>query len=158
MGTKVTVIGNEAGQVINVSENNPEFGYVRVQQTRTMFDDNGFLRARKVYALIPGKVEELEMANFRAGQELQGQIIVKEALTPFNEKDPQRDLKIAGDTGIICSVEGQPIYRRTQYTAMSNAEDVLVQHDNVEELREAYAASNASKGAVKPNASFDIEG
>ena len=80
MGTKVTVIGNEAGQVINVSENNPEFGYVRVQQTRTMFDDNGFLRARKVFALIPGKVEELEMANFRAGQELQGQIIVKEAL------------------------------------------------------------------------------
>jgi hypothetical protein len=154
MGTKVTVIGNEQGQVINVSANNPEYGYVRVVQTRTMFDESGFLRARKVYALIPGRVEELEMAGFRANQELNGQIIVKESLTPFNENDPERDLKIAGDTGIVCSVEGQPIYRRTQYTASSNAEDTLIQHDNVEELRAAYEASGS---AIKANKGFDLK-
>jgi hypothetical protein len=156
MGTKVTVIGNEQGAVINQSSN-PEYGYVRVVQTRTMFDENGFLRARKVYALIPGRIEELEMAGFRAGQELPGQVIVKESLTPFNENDPERDLKLAGDTGIVCSVEGQPIYRKTQYSASSNAEDTLIQHDNVEELRAAYEAANASKGAVRPNASFDVK-
>jgi hypothetical protein len=154
MGTKVTVIGNEQGQVINVSTNNPEYGYVRVVQTRTMFDESGFLRARKVYALIPGRVEELEMAGFRANQELNGQIIVKESLTPFNENDPERDLKIAGDTGIVCSVEGQPIYRRTQFTASSNAEDTLIQHDNVEELRAAYEASGS---AMKANKGFDLK-
>jgi hypothetical protein len=154
MGTKVTVIGNEQGQVINVSANNPEYGYIRVVQTRTMFDESGFLRARKVYALIPGRVEELEMAGFRANQELNGQIIVKESLTPFNETDPERDLKMAGDTGIVCSVEGQPIYRRTQYTASSNAEDTLIQHDNVEELRAAYEASGS---AIKANKGFDLK-
>jgi len=154
MGTKVTVIGNEQGQVINVSANNPEYGYIRVVQTRTMFDESGFLRARKVYALIPGRVEELEMAGFRANQELNGQIIVKESLTPFNENDPERDLKMAGDTGIVCSVEGQPIYRRTQYTASSNAEDTLIQHDNVEELRAAYEASGS---AIKANKGFDLK-
>jgi len=157
MGTKVTVIGNEQGQVINTSTNNPEYGYVRVVQTRTMFDESGFLRARKVYALIPGRVEELEMAGFRANQELNGQIIVKESLTPFNENDPERDLKIAGDTGIVCSVEGQPIYRRTQFTASSNAEDTLIQHDNVEELRAAYEASAAAGSAMKANKGFDLK-
>jgi hypothetical protein len=154
MGTKVTVIGNEQGQVINVSANNPEYGYIRVVQTRTMFDESGFLRARKVYALIPGRVEELEMAGFRANQELNGQIIVKESLTPFNENDPERDLKIAGDTGIVCSVEGQPIYRRTQFAASSNVEDTLIQHDNVEELRAAYEASGS---AIKANKGFDLK-
>lgn len=158
MGTKVTVIGNEQGQTINVSANNPEYGYVRVVQTRTMFDESGFLRARKVYALIPGRVEELQMAGFRPNQELNGQIIIKESLTPFNENDPERDLKIAGDTGIVCSVEGQPIYRRTQYTASSNAEDTLIQHDNVEELRAAYEAAGSNSKAIKANESFDIEG
>ena len=158
MSTKVKVIGNEQGGVINLSQNNPEYGYVRVQQTRTMFDENGFLRARKVYALIPGKVEELQMAEFRINQELSGNIVIKESLTPFNEDTPDRDLKIAGETGIICSVEGQPIYRKTMYSAMSNSEDTLVQHDNVEELREAYETANLNKNTkMQPNAEFDVK-
>lgn len=155
MSAKVVVLGNEQGSVITVSENNPEYGFVKVSQVRTMFDDNGFIRAKKVNALIAGKVEELEMAGFFVGQELPGKVLIKESLTPFNEKDPSRDLKIAGNTGIICSVNGQPIYRKTIYTNMSNAEDVLVQHDNVEQLRNAYAASQ-SGSAVKANTEFDI--
>jgi hypothetical protein len=155
MSAKVVVLGNEQGSVITVSENNPEYGFVKVAQVRTMFDDNGFIRARKVNALIPGTIEELQMAGFFVGQELPGKVLIKESVTPFNEKDPSRDLKIAGSTGIVCSVNGQPIYRKTVYTNMSNAEDVLVQHDNVEQLRNAYAASQAGT-AIKANASFDI--
>jgi hypothetical protein len=62
-------------------------------------------------------------------------------------------LKIAGDTGIICSVEGQPIYRKTIYSSASNAEDVLIKHDNVDELRTAFAAKSVP--AVTPNTDFD---
>ncbi len=155
MSAKVVVLGNEQGSVITVSENNPEYGFVKVAQVRTMFDDNGFIRAKKVNALIPGTVEELQIANFFVGQELPGMVLIKESLTPFNEKDPSRDLKIAGSTGIVCSVNGQPIYRKTIYTNMSNSEDVLVQHDNVEQLRDAYAASQSSK-AITANTEFDI--
>lgn len=155
MSAKVVVLGNEQGSVITVSENNPEYGFVKVSQVRTMFDDNGFIRSKKVNALIPGKIEEIEMAGFFVGQELAGKVLVKESLTPFNEKDPSRDLKIAGNTGIVCSVAGQPIYRKTLYTNMSNAEDVLVQHDNVEQLRNAYAASQSST-AITANTAFDI--
>ena len=155
MSAKVVVLGNEQGSVITVSENNPEYGFVTVSQVRTMFDDNGFIRSKKVNALIPGKIEELEMAGFFVGQELPGKVLIKESLTPFNKKDPSRDLKIAGNTGILCSIAGQPIYRKTIYTNMSNAEDVLVQHDNVEQLRNAYAASQSST-AMKANTAFDI--
>ena len=77
-------------------------------------------------------------------------------MTPFNEKQPEKDLKIAGDTGIVCKFEGSPIYRKTQYTLASNAEDVLIKHDNVEELRAAYAIQNNKSQAIKPNTDFAI--
>ena len=45
MNSKVVVLGDETTKtVVNVSENNPDYGYIRVQQVRTMIDDNGFLR------------------------------------------------------------------------------------------------------------------
>lgn len=152
MSAKVKVIANENGAVINQSTNNPEYGYVKIVQVRTLFDDNGFLRAKPVNALIQGRVEELELAGFYAGQELPGKICIKESLTPFNEKAPERDLKMAGQTGIVCSFEGQPIYRKTTYSASSNAEDTLVQHDNVDELRAAYETAGK---AMKANTDFD---
>jgi uncharacterized Ntn-hydrolase superfamily protein len=154
MSAKVKVIANENGAVINQSTNNPEYGYVKIVQVRTLFDDNGFLRAKPVNALIQGRVEELQLAGFYAGQELPGKIVIKESLTAFNDKAPERDLKMAGQTGIVCSFEGQPIYRKTTYSASSNAEDTLVQHDNVDELRAAYETAGSTT-AMKANTDFD---
>ena len=154
MNTKVKVVGDAQGNVINQSSN-PLYGHVKVVQIRTMFDDNGFMRARPVNALIHGTVEDLKLAGYRAGQELPGTVVIQESLEPFNEKNPERDLKIAGKTGIICSVEGNPIYRKTVYSPFSNAEDTLIQHDNVEALREAYTAEQTAK-AIAPNQQFDI--
>jgi hypothetical protein len=154
MNAKVKVVGDAQGNVINQSSN-PLYGHVKVVQIRTVFDDKGFMRARPVNALIHGTVEDLQMAGYYAGQELPGKVIINESLESFNDKNPERDLKIAGKTGIICSVEGNPIYRKTVYSPFANAEDTLIQHDNVEALREAYEAEQAST-AVKPNKQFDI--
>lgn len=153
MNAKVKVVGDAQGNVINVSSN-PAYGHVKVVQIRTMFDDNGFMRARPVNALIHGTIEDLKLAGYYAGQELPGKIIINESMEPFNKENPDRDLKVAGKTGIVCSVEGNPIYRKTVYSPFTNAEDTLIQHDNVEQLREAYEAEKAS--AVKPNQQFDI--
>jgi hypothetical protein len=161
MDSKVIVVADEAtGSVINVSENNSEFGYVRVSQTRTMIDDNGFLKRRIVSALIPGKIEDLQATGFHAGQVLNGRVIIQEALLPFNQKNPERDLKIAGDTGILCTLGGLPIYRRTVFSFNEGLQDDLIKHDNVQELRAAYAASMKSNtSALKQaavNDDFDI--
>ena len=157
MNTKVVVIADETtGAVVNVSENNPEWGYVRVKQTRILADEkSGFLRAKTVTALMPGLVEDLKAAEFYAGQALTGKIVIEESLTPFNKKNPEKDLKIAGKTGIVCTVGGQPIYRRTKFSFNTQAEDTYQQHDNVEELRAAYEAEQATAG-VRPNEDFSI--
>ena len=159
MNTKVVVIADETtGAVVNVSENNPEWGYVRVKQTRILADEkSGFLRAKTVTALMPGLVEDLKAAEFYAGQALTGKIVIEESLTPFNKKNPEKDLKIAGKTGIVCTVGGQPIYRRTKFSFNTQAEDTYQQHDNVEELRAAYEAEQATAG-VRPNEDFSIGG
>jgi hypothetical protein len=156
MNSKVFVVADETGAVINVSENS-DYGYVRVQQTRTMIDDNGFVRRKTISALMPGLVEDLKAMNLYGGQQLDGKIVIEEALDPFNKKNPERDLKVAGETGIVCTLGGLPIYRRTKFTFNESATDTTVDHDNVNELRAAYAAQ-ASKEAVSSDEDFSIEG
>lgn len=156
MNSKVFVVADETNAVINVSENS-DYGYVRVQQTRTMIDDNGFVRRKTISALMPGLVEDLKAMNLYGGQALDGKIVIEEALSPFNKKNPERDLKIAGETGIVCTLGGLPIYRRTKFTFNESTPDSTVDHDNIDELRAAYAAQ-ASNAAVQPNEDFSIEG
>jgi hypothetical protein len=153
MNSKVKVVADATtGTVINQS-NNPDYGYVRLEQVRTLIDDNGFLRRKTLSTLIHGTIAELQASDFYAGQELPGSITIVESLEAFNKSNSERDLKIAGETGIICKFEGQPIYRKTKYSPSSNAVDVTIQHDNVDELREAYARNSATK--MTPNTSFD---
>jgi hypothetical protein len=157
MNSKVVIVADATtGAVIHVSANNPDYGYVRLQQVRTVVDDNGFLRRQVMSALIQAPVGILQEMGYHAGQILDGKIIIKESLTPFNKKSPERDLKVAGKTGIVCTVEGQPIYRKTVYNTSSNAADLTIQHDNIEELRNAYAAQNATSKAIVPNEDFTI--
>jgi len=143
MNSKVKVTAEEVtGNVVVVSKNNPEWGHIRVEQSRTMIDDNGFARKRNISALIHGTVEDLKSFKWVNGQEVPGKIIAKESLEPFNYNQAERDYKIAGKTGIVCCQDGQPIYRKTFYTLNSSAEDVLVAHNNIEDIRAAYSTSN----------------
>lgn len=160
MNSKVVVLADETtGAVVNVSTNNPEYGYIRVQQVRTMIDDNGFLRRKPVSALIPGTIAELKESGFFAGQQLDGKIVVEESLEPFNEKTPERDLKVAGETGIVCTLGGLPIYRRTKFSFDASGADTLIKHDNVEELRNAYAKGKSSAiQNARPSDDFSIGG
>ena len=77
-------------------------------------------------------------------------------MTPFNKKNPDRDLKVAGKTGIVCRLEGSPIYRRTRFTFNDQANDTWVQHDNVSELRSAYQEEE-KVSAMKPNEDFSVQ-
>lgn len=157
MNSKVFVVADETGAVINVSDNS-DYGYVRVQQTRTMIDDNGFVRRKTISALMPGLVEDLKAMNLYGGQALDGKIVIEEALNPFNKKNPERDLKVAGETGIVCTLGGLPIYRRTKFTFNESTPDTTVDHDNVDELRAAYAAQASKEAVSSTEEDFSIEG
>ena len=141
MTTKVRVTADVNGNIIGVSQNNPEYGYVRVEQTVSQINPQGWLRNVKRSALIKGLVKDLVDAGFNEGQELPGRIVVVESLVPFNQENPDRDLKVAGSTGIVCRVDDQPIYRQSFYTSNDNAQDELIMHTNTTEIREVQAAS-----------------
>jgi len=153
MNSKVKVVADATtGAVIVQSPNNPDYGYVRLEQSRTMVDDNGFLKRKVISTLLQGEMKDLTASGFYAGQELPGTICIQESLEPFNKKNPERDLKIAGETGIVCTFDDAPIYRKTVWSVSANAEDVLIKHDNVDELRAAYASKSS---AISANTSFD---
>lgn len=151
MSNKVLVAADKNGNVIGVSTNNPDYGYFRVEQQATQIDDNGWLRNAKRSALIKGKVEDLMAAGYTEGTELPGKIVVRESLQPFNPNNPDRDLKIAGDTGVICRIDDEPIYRQTFYTSNLNAYDELITHNNSDEIKEVQAAQKAMTSLTVEN-------
>jgi hypothetical protein len=169
MYSPVTVLADDNGMVIRQSKNNPEYGFVVLQQSRTMIQSNpanlknvGWLKTQKMTTLLKGKMEELKMFGFTKGMELPGKIVVKESTTPFSEENPDQHLKIAGDTGIVCCIYGEPIYRITYYTADPSEQDEFVQHNNVDAIRSANGAtSNINKVSAVATATiqeaFDLK-
>lgn len=153
MDSKVKVTADELGNVVVVSKNNPEWAHIRVEQSRIVIDDAGFARKKNISALIHGTTDDLKSFGWTKGQELTGKIVFKESLEPFNLSQPERDYKIAGKTGIVCCLDGQPIYRKTFYTLNSKAEDISVAHNNTEDIRAAYSISSE---AIEDNNMADL--
>jgi hypothetical protein len=139
MDSKVKVTADKAGNVIVKSSRNTDFGHIRVEQTRMVVEENGFARKKKLSALIPGTIEDLKAFGWTAGEQVEGKIVVKESLNPFNKRDPERDFKIAGKSGIICTIDESPIFRKHFFTLSSTSNDVLIAHDNEDEIKAAYA-------------------
>lgn len=130
---KVTTCKNDSTELIGVSINNPDFGYIRIESTDVVqFTTGGWLNSNKRSTLIKGKIADLtawvKNNGIKVGSEFVGKIVVKEQLMPFYEgQDPKR----AGADGEILHKDGQPIYRQTEFTLDSTMQDTLIQHDNV---------------------------
>ena len=77
MNSNVTVAADATtNAVISISANNPEYGFVRFQQTRTMIDESGFLRRKTVSSLIHAPISMLQEMKYYAGQIIPGNIVV----------------------------------------------------------------------------------
>lgn len=153
--SKVRVVADIYGNVINVCSN-AEYGYVRVEQETSVSAAKSWINRKLVKALIMGTMEDLMAQKFYAGQELPGKIVVKESHEPFDQENPDRDLKYAGTTGIPCHVYGEPIYRKAFYTEDMNDDHELIQHTNGDEIREALKEGVvvARPGKWKPAGKF----
>lgn len=139
--SKVKVFADEFGSVVFISPNNPEYGYIRVEQDCPVFNSKGWFDFKKRCAIIPGRTQDLKRAVesnfFVAGKELPGKIVVREQLEPLMESNPDFGLKRAGNDGVVLLFEDQMIYRRTFYTENMNEMDVLIQHTNIDEIKTA---------------------
>lgn len=137
MNSKVQIIPDELGNVVRQSKNNSEFGYVRLQQDRVTYGSTGWIKRSQVSTLLHGKMDDFDAIGIKDQTELTGKIIIREQTEPFSANDPDRDLKYAGDTGIVCCAYGEPIYRKTFFVTDLAAEDVFVAHTNGDAIREA---------------------
>lgn len=156
MQNNVTIVPDDNGNVIRQSKNNEEYGYVRVTQEAVQYGVNGWVNRKVRSALILGKMDDLKEIGLGKMESLPGKIVIKESTDPFNANEPDRDLKIAGETGIICcTADGEPIYRTSFYDASGSLQDELVPHSNGQAIREANAGGN---GAIKiANTEFDLD-
>ena len=147
--SKVKVVADEFGSVVSISPNNPDYGYIRVEQDCPVFNSKGWFDFKKRCAIIPGKTEELKRAVhagfFKAGNELPGKIVVKEQLEPLMESNHDFGLKRAGNNGVVLLFEDQMIYRRAFYTENLTETDVLIQHTNIDEIKSAMDNFNVLK-------------
>ena len=153
--SKVTVVPDENGNNIRQSKN-PDYGFVRVVQEAASFGGrNGWANTSNRSALIKGKMEALEQLGLAKAKKLDGKIVILESTEPFNPKDPDRDLKIAGSTGIICcTADGEPIYRTTYYDPTGSDVDELVPHANGDAIRDA---NNQGAEAIAKDEGFEQE-
>ena len=149
--SSVRISPDEQGNAIRVSKNNPEYGHIRLTQEKTSFGTNGWVNRKVLSTLVHGTVEDLQSLGYEGGQELPGILNVQEQLSPFNENDPDRDLKIAGDTGIVCkgvdnnTGEELPIYRKVFYDPSGQSTDSIIRHINGDEIREANGGAAPKK-------------
>jgi hypothetical protein len=135
---KVTTKSNDSIEIIGISSNNPDFGYIRVEENGGLsFGTGGWLNSQSKTALIKGKVADLQKFvksnNVIVGYEIPGKIVIMEQTTPFYEgQQPKR----AGKDGeVLYSTDNEgvrhAIYRQTEFTMDMTRQDSLIKHDNV---------------------------
>lgn len=135
MNPFVIVSSDEDENVIVPTKN--DNGYIRLTQERMIINKKGWINVKPVSTLVQGEITMLEKLDWKANQQLRGQIVIKESLEPFNSANPERDYKIAGETGVVCCIDGQPIYRKTFYDLSGQDNDILLEHTNQEEIKRA---------------------
>tara|TARA_R110001606_G_scaffold377097_1_gene536033 strand:- start:521 stop:1051 length:531 start_codon:yes stop_codon:yes gene_type:complete len=149
MNTNVTVVVDEkTGLTVRPSKKNPEFSYVVIEQMAPEIKQ-GWVSTKKLTNLVQGPTKsllELEKKGFF--NTLTGKIIVLESLEPFNEKMPHLDLKMAGDTGVVCMVGDKPIYRVTDYVYDLNKHSEFIKHTNGADIRAVQAGGAVSAQAT----------
>lgn len=164
MNNSVSIKPSETGSLINVYQSNPSFGYITLQSSEVT-TENGWIREKTRTALLRAEVPMLEkfLAVYGKSGNIPGRIVVREfveSALPENfkarlnknldyETAIEPFIKRAGKDGPPLTCMGERILRFTDYEASSKAEDIRVQHDNMDAIRE-FRAEQAAAGANLP--------
>jgi len=141
---KVTTCRNESTDLIGISPNNSDYGFIRIESADiAQIGAGGWINTNRRTTLIKGKLADLtswvKANGIKVGSELPGKIIIKEQTLPFYEgQEPKR----AGKDGEVLHTDGEPIYRQTEFTLDMNALDVVIKHDNVLSAASRMMANN----------------
>lgn len=157
---------NDTRALITKYPNNPEFGYVHLQQS-TRVINGGFVTKKKRSCLLRGRIEDL--ADFVKESEngtVPGNICVQEYLESqipaniyrqiFNSEERSYEdsvksyVKRAGNDGPELTFGGERIIRYAFYDEAGESLDIHVAHDNIEAVA-AYNATRSAANAALPD-------
>lgn len=154
MQTKVKVTANPVTNSVFTLNTNEDgtpklgkdgnrYGFIRVEQKVVdLTEALARVSVRSAIKSIAEKSFEAAKDVLTPGMELTGKIIRKESLTKelgYNEKRAGN-----AENAPLCTVAGKPIYQTSEYTEDANAMDVLIDHDNLNEIKAFQAAEKAS--------------
>lgn len=138
-----TQLFNEDGSP-RLDKNGKPFGYIRVENPSSIdlsysYENGGVKRGQS--ALVAMTVEAWEKSKkfYKEDMEIPGNVRIVESL----EKGPGFTPKMAGnkENAIPCTFQGKQVYRRTEFDPKGILEDVLIQHDNFDEISAANKAN-----------------
>jgi len=90
----------------------------------------------------------VELLDLKIGDQYPDRVlVVEESLTPFSQANPNRDIKVAGSTGVPCLLDDQPIYRRVKLAPVGT-NSVFIAHNNIDAIRKAMTASRITVSNV----------
>ena len=161
----VTIKNSKLGTQVTAYTENPESGYVILESNE--FTTNGSsVYKQKRTTLLSAKVDTLQdyLAAFAKNGQLPGRINVivctednipamcaKKLSTkvPFEEAIV-KFIKVPGTGGPAMTVNGERILRFAFHDVTGNVQDVILAHDNVEEVQAWSAAQKVAKVADLP--------
>lgn len=132
--SKVYVAGDNMGNIITVSNNNPEYGWITLKQEFLDFYGDHVYETRS--HIIMSLVSTLEQLNLSEGEVMDGRIVIREQIEPFST--PDRDVKRSGVEGpVLTDANGNTIYRRTFFVSQNTinsdpqaGQDILIPHNS----------------------------
>ena len=162
--SKVLITPTESGKVINSYESNPEFGYIKLEQTITK-PVAGWLKEFKSSTLMKGSIKALQsFVQQNPTLQLSGKLVTKEyteSAVPeefanqfFNkdlgyEEQIKGYVKRAGKDGPALLSGTERIVRFTVWDSNNSDQDVIIMHTNSEEVK-AFNASKSLESAKLP--------
>lgn len=144
--SKITIQTGRGGQIIFANEKGNTS--IRLNQSRAEVTQQGFVKLSNRVFYVKGSKEELQALGWNKDTQLTGNLVVQESLEPFNKSNPDYDFKVVPGTGVICTVDGEPIYRRTIWDPTGNVTDTFIAHDNKEEIMAALAQRDSNSAII----------
>jgi hypothetical protein len=144
--SKITIQTGRGGQIIFANEKGNTS--IRLNQSRAEVTQQGFVKLSNRVFYVKGSKEELQALGWNKDTQLTGNLVVQESLEPFNKSNPDYDFKVVPGTGVICTVDGEPIYRRTLWDPTGNVTDTFIAHDNKEEIMAALAQRDSNSAII----------
>jgi hypothetical protein len=159
----VKIAPSESGDLITPTSN-PNYGYMRIVE-KSFYQQGIWRRSEERSSLVLGEIDVLvEMVKSAKNGELPGRIVYQDYLQSEMPDHVRKDLvgkrdeeealanvfRRAGADGPHLTIGGERIVRYKFYDESGKQEDILLQHDNGEDIRahQAAVATKAKKATL----------